>query len=165
MANNYKRWLCEESLKTPSSRPILIYLEFRSKPTLITVICMNPHLPNKFQFVATKYYFFILREDTSFFFLIIYIIIFRFFCYFTLLLIFTKIILLLLFYYIFFFMKYFSCSGMSRNVPGCSMFLVLSTPDRLTWVPLPNRVSRRLLRDTYFYRVKKLFSSTAIVWY
>ena len=40
-------------------------------------------------------------------------------------------------------------------------------PDRqgLTWVPLPNRVSRRLLRDTYFYRVKKLFSSTAIVWY
>ena len=40
-------------------------------------------------------------------------------------------------------------------------------PDRqgLTGVPLPNRVSRRLLRDTYFYRVKKLFSSTAIVWY
>ena len=36
-------------------------------------------------------------------------------------------------------------------------------PDRqgLTCVPLPNRVSRRLLRDTYFYRVKKLFSSTA----
>ena len=35
----------------------------------------------------------------------------------------------------------------------------------LTCVPLPNRGSRRLLRDTYFYSVKKLFSSTAIVWY
>ena len=41
-------------------------------------------------------------------------------------------------------------------------------PDRqgLTWVPLPNQVSRGLLRDiTYFYIVKKLFSSTAIVSY
>ena len=37
MANNYKRWLCEESLKSPSSRPILIYFEFRGKPPLITV--------------------------------------------------------------------------------------------------------------------------------
>ena len=54
-----------------------------------------------------------------------------FFCYFTFLLIFTKIISLLLFYSIFFFMKnilIFSRSGMFRNVPGCSMFLVLSTP-------------------------------------
>ena len=69
MANNYKRWLCEESLKTPSSRPILIYFEFRSKPSLITVICMDPHSPNKLS--ATKYCFLILGDDTSFFFLII----------------------------------------------------------------------------------------------
>ena len=54
------------------------------------------------------------------------------FCYFTLLLIFMTIILLLLLLFIYFFMKIifiFSCSGMLRNVPECSMFLVLSTPD------------------------------------
>ena len=61
MANIYKRWLCEESLKTPSSRPILIYFEFRSKPSLITVICMDPHSPNKL--IATKYCFLILVDE------------------------------------------------------------------------------------------------------
>ena len=66
MANNYKRWLCEESLKPPFSRPILIYFEFRSKPSLITVICMDPHSPNKL--FATKYCFLVLGDDTSFFF-------------------------------------------------------------------------------------------------
>ena len=53
------------------------------------------------------------------------------FCYFTLLLIFIKIILLLLLFYLFIFMKIiviFSCSGMFRHFPECSMFLVLSTP-------------------------------------
>ena len=52
------------------------------------------------------------------------------FCYFRLLLIFIKIILLLLFY-LFIFMKIifiFSCSGMFRDVPECSVFQVLSTP-------------------------------------
>ena len=47
------------------------------------------------------------------------------FCYFTLLLIFIKIILLLLLFYLFIFMKIiviFSCSGMFRHVPECSMF-------------------------------------------
>ena len=35
---------CErKAWNPPSSRPILIYFEFRSKPSLITVICMNPH--------------------------------------------------------------------------------------------------------------------------
>ena len=80
MANIYKRWLCQESLKTPSSRPILIYLEFRSKPLLITVICMDPHSPKKF--IAAKYCFLILGDDTSFFFFLsffLYFIIFRFY--------------------------------------------------------------------------------------
>ena len=44
----------------------------------------------------------------------------------------TRIILLLFFYLInFFFMKIvfvFSCSGMFRDVPECSVFRVLSTP-------------------------------------
>ena len=80
MANNYKRWLCEESLKTPSSRPILIYFEFRSKPSLITVICMDPHSPNKL--FATKYCFLILGDEFLF---LNHFFIFRFFfilCYF-----------------------------------------------------------------------------------
>ena len=55
----------KESLKTPSSRPILIYFEFTSKPLLITVIWMDPHSPKKF--IATKYCFFILGDDTSIF--------------------------------------------------------------------------------------------------
>ena len=37
MANLYKRWLCDESLKALSSLPILIYFELRSKPSLIRV--------------------------------------------------------------------------------------------------------------------------------
>ena len=127
MANNYKRWLCEESLKPPSSRPILIYFEFRSKPSLITVICMDPHSPNKL--FATKYCFlmrscleiirvsFSLFLYFSFLFLLFYVIINFYKNYF--------IIIMLL--YIFFFMTIifiFSCSGMFRDVPECSgMFL------------------------------------------
>ena len=64
MANIYKRWLCDESVKTPSSRPILIYFEFRSKRSLITVICMDPHSPNKL--FATKYCFLILGDEFLF---------------------------------------------------------------------------------------------------
>ena len=118
--------------KPPSSRATLIYFEFRSKPSLITVICMDPHSPNKL--FATKYCFPILWDEflflnhffifRFFFFLLFYVIL--------LLLIFTKTILLLSFYLIhFFFTKItliFSCSGMFRNVPECSMFQVLSTP-------------------------------------
>ena len=120
----------------PSSRPILIYSEFRSKPSLITVICMDPHSPNKL--IATKYCFLILGDDTSFFFLIILLIYFCFvFCfffrYFTLLLIFTKIILLLL---LFFFNENYCYFLMFRDVPlvpECSMFLGLSIKHFLPW--------------------------------
>ena len=112
MANIYKRWLCEESLKTPSSRPILIYFEFRSKPSLITVICMDPHSPNKL--FATKYCFLIPGDDTSFFFFISFSFGFLFF----------YVIKLFFYFFILFFMNFFlifSCSGMFRNVP-CSTY-------------------------------------------
>ena len=69
-----------DARKPPSSRSILIYFEFTSKPSLITVICMDPHSPNKL--FATKYCFLILGDDSSFFFLIIYFSFF--FCYFML---------------------------------------------------------------------------------
>ena len=78
MANLYKRWLCDESLKTLSSRPILIHFELRSKPSLIRVTRVSrmtgdchlngPLLALCKKFIATKYCFLILGDDTSFFF-------------------------------------------------------------------------------------------------
>ena len=61
------------------SRPILIYFELRSKPSLLTVIWMDLHSPKKF--IATKYCFLILGDDTSFFFFLSFFLcffIFRF---------------------------------------------------------------------------------------
>ena len=40
---------------------------------------------------------------------------------------FIFIVLFISCYYFFKILKFFSCSGMFRNVPECSMFLVLST--------------------------------------
>ena len=111
--------------KLPSSQPILIYFELRSKPSLITVICMDPHSPNKL--FATKYCFLILGDEflflnhffiSLFCFLLFYVIL--------LLIIFTKTMLLLSFYLINFFswklLLFFhvpGCSGIFRHVPEC----------------------------------------------
>ena len=116
MANNTRGGCVRKAWKLSSSWPILIYFEFRSKPSLITVICMDPHSPNKL--FVTKYCFLIrFSFSTSFFpFSSLFFSFFFFFCYFTLLLIFTKIIII------------FSCSGIFGSVPACSVFRVLSTP-------------------------------------
>ena len=101
----------------PFLRPILIYFEFRSKPSLITVICMDPRPTNYLRENIFFSYPEMIRVSFSLF------LSFSFSCYITLLLIFTKNILLL-FFLIFFFMKIifiFSFSGMFRNVP-CSGF-------------------------------------------
>ena len=111
MANNYKGWLCEESVKAPSSRPILKYFEFRSKPSLITVICMDPRPTNYLR--QNNFFSYPEMIRVSFF----YSFLFPFFCYFTLLLIFTKIIIII----IFSFMKIIFIFFMFRNVP-CSGF-------------------------------------------
>ena len=114
MANNYKRWLSEESFKTPSSRPTLIHFEFRSKPSLITVICMNPHSPNKFNLLRQNIVFsYSERIPVSFSWLFHY---FRFFLLF-------YVIINFYFYYIFFSLKLF----LFFHVPECSVFRVLST--------------------------------------
>ena len=138
MINSWKtitRGSCvSKAWKPPSSGLI------RSKPSLIIVIWMDPHAPNKF--FATKYCFLILGDDTSFFFLIISLfVVFFFWLFYVILLlsIFTKTILLLSFLnFFFFFMKiilYFhvpGCSGMFRNVPECSgMFHVPGFIDAL----------------------------------
>ena len=66
-----RKWITAKWLTAWQTRLSLIYLEFRSKPSLIAVICMDPHSPNKLS--ATKYFFLILGDDASFFFLIIYV--------------------------------------------------------------------------------------------
>ena len=137
MANIYKRWLCEESLKTPSARPILIYFEFRSKPSLITVICMDPHSPNKL--FATKYCFLILvdetsLDDTSFFFFI------SFFFFFVIINFYKNHFIIIIFLF------FFSCSWIFRNVPACSgMFRVPGFIDARTTKCVCNIVFRFVL--------------------
>ena len=108
----------------PSSRPILIYFEFRIHSLLSFAWTLTR--PTNFNLLRQNIVFsYSQRISVSFSWLIDYFSFF--FCYFTLLLIFTKIILLLLFYYIFFSWKLFlffhvpGCSGMFRNVP-CSGF-------------------------------------------
>ena len=119
--------------KPPSSRPISIYFEFRSKPSLITIICIDPHSSNKL--IAKKYCFIILLDEqipVSFSRSDFLIFLFSVFHVILLLLMFTKNMLLsLLLFYLFiffFFMKIifiFSCSGMFRHFPEYSgMFRV-----------------------------------------
>ena len=114
--------------KPSSSRPILIYFEFRSKPSLITVICMDPRPTNYLRQNIVFWYTLRWYE-----FLFLYFFIFRFFVILRRL-IFTKIILLLLLLLIFLpwklllFFHVPGCSGMFLHVPECSVFRVLSTP-------------------------------------
>ena len=144
MAKNTRGGCVRKAWKPSSSRPILIYFEFRSKPSLITVICMDPHSPNKL--FATKYCFLVLGDDTSFFFFISLFFVFFIF-YFSLLLIFTKnhfiIIIIIILFYLFFHEKYFyfflsrdvqGFSGLFRHVPECSVFRVLSMPTKMRYL-------------------------------
>ena len=117
MANIYKGWLCEKSLKTPLLATHFNIFWIRSKPSLLTVISMDPRPTNYLRQNIVFSYPEMIRVSFSLFLSL------SVFCYFTLLLIFIKIILLLLLFFIFF-MKIifiFSCSGMFRNVP-CSWF-------------------------------------------
>ena len=68
--------------KPLSSRPILIYFEFRGKPSLINVIiCMDPHSPDKLIAHVTKYCFLmIVGDDTSFVFFLYLFFVFMLCC-------------------------------------------------------------------------------------
>ena len=122
-----RKWITAKWLTAWQTRPILIYFEFISKPSLITVICMDPHSPNKL--FATKYCFVILGDDTSFFFLIIsvfvvFLLFYAILCYFVIINFYKNyFIIIILFNQFFFSWKLFlifhapGCSGMFR-VPG-----------------------------------------------
>ena len=121
MANNTRGGCVRKAWKPPSSRPILIYFEFRRKPSLITD---DPHSPNKL--FATKYCFLIpvdetILHDTSFFFFI------SFFFFFVIINFYKNHFIIFFFFFFstknFFFMfrDFPECSGMFRNVP-CSRF-------------------------------------------
>ena len=105
-----------------SSRPIWIYFEFRSKPSLITVISMDPRPTNYLRQNIVFSYPEMIRVSFSLFLSL------SVFCYFTLLLIFIKnffIIIITLFIY---FHENYFYFFMFRDFPECSMFLVLLTP-------------------------------------
>ena len=111
--------------KPPSSPPISIDFEFRSKPSLITIICMDPQSPNKL--IATKYCFHILLDEqipvsfsqSDF-------LIFRFSvisCYFVIIKFYKNHIIIIIILFIYFFREFFfffSCSGMFQDFPECS---------------------------------------------
>ena len=121
--------------KPPSSRPILIYFEFRSKPSLITVICMDPHSPNKL--FATKYCFLILGDEFLFlnhFFIFVFFVV-VILCYFVTINFYKNYVFIniLLFFFSWKLLLFFhvpGCSGLFRHVPECSMFRILSTPKK-----------------------------------
>ena len=99
---------------------ILQRLALKSKPSLITVICMDPHSPNKL--FATKYCFLILGDEFLF---LNHFFIFRFFlvilCYFVIINFYKNYVIIIIFLINFFFHEnyfYFSCSGMFWHVPG-----------------------------------------------
>ena len=100
--------------------PLLIYFEFRGKPSF-TVICMDPHSPNKL--IVRKYCFLTLGlRWYQFLFLSSFFFVCMFFSLFVIINQFSKIIYY--HYFIYFFLKItliFSRSGMFQNVP-CSGF-------------------------------------------
>ena len=133
MANNYKRRAVWGKLENPpSSRPILIYFEFRSKPSLITIICMDPYSPIKLfgtckiLFSRTRrWYEFLFLLYFSFFFLLIFVC-FVFLLFYVIINFYKNYLVL---FYIFIFFIFFR-SGMFRNVAACSgMFRVPSFID------------------------------------
>ena len=131
-----------------------IYLNLQaSLHSIITVICINPYSPNKL--IATKYCFLILGDDTSFFFLINSLFSF-FFLFYVIISFYKNYFIFIILFLIFFFMKIifiFSCSGMFRNVPECSLFLVLSTPRKFPALTTQNimfhLLSNRIFRNLF----------------
>ena len=98
--------------------PFQTHFEFWSKPSLITVICMDPHPYPPSKLIAT-----ILGDDTTFFFLIISL----FFVFF--LLFYAEahyyFIIILFNYYFFSWIVcccFFSCSGIFRNAPCSGLY-------------------------------------------
>ena len=108
--------------KPPSSRTISIYFEFRSKPSLITIICMDPHSPNKL--IAKKYCFLILLDEqipVSFSWSDFLIFLFSVISYcFVIINFYQNYVIIILFD--FFFHENYFYFFMFRNVPECSVF-------------------------------------------
>ena len=116
----------EESLKPPLLATHFNIFEFRSKPSLITIICMDPHSFNKL--IAKKYCFLILLDEqipVSFSWSDWLIFLFSVIsCYFVIINFYPNFVIIIIIIIILFFMKIifiFSCSGMFWNVP-CSGF-------------------------------------------
>ena len=130
MANNTRGGCVRKAWKPSSSWPILIYFEFRSKPSLITVICMDPHSPNKL--FVTKYCFLIrFSFSISFFpFSFLFFSFFFFLLFYVVINFYKNHFIIAIIIFLFFHENFiiFSCSEIFGSVPACSVFRVLSTP-------------------------------------
>ena len=127
---------CVSKARKPlSSRAILIYFEFRSKPPPppprgphsllyhLHSLCMDPHSPNKL--FATKYCFLILGDDSSFFFLyhfLFFVFFFVILCYFVIINFYKNYIIIIILFNQFFFFWKLLFFFMFRDVPECSLF-------------------------------------------
>ena len=114
-----------EAWNPPSLRPISICFEFRSKTSLITIICMDPHSPNNL--IVKKYCFLILLEEqipVSFSWSDFLIFLFSVISYYFVIINFYQNYVIIILFNFFFHENYYYFF-MFRNVP-CSG--VLSTP-------------------------------------
>ena len=127
------RWVCQESLKNPllATHFIIFWIQKQAfthywhlhGPSLAQQIncdkILFSHTRRWYKFIFLNYFFIFLFF--SFFVILCYFVIISFYK--------NYFIIIILFY--FFFMKIifiFSCSGIFRDVPVCSVFRVLSTP-------------------------------------
>ena len=155
MANNTRAG-CVRKARKPSSS-ILIYFEFRSKPSLITVICMDPHSPNKL--FVTKYCFLIRVSFSISFFSFFFSFLFLFFLLFYVVINFYKnhfiiVIIIFLFFHENFFI--FSCSGMFRDFRECSgMFRVPCLIDGRRELTFHHLQGSYALPNNFFLLAKK----------
>ena len=125
------RWVCEESLKNPllATHFIIFWIQKQAfthywhlhGPSLAQQINCDKIL---FSHTRRWYKFLFL----NYFFIFLFFSFFVILCYFVIISFYKNYFIIII---IFFFMKIiftFSCSGIFRDVPVCSVFLVLSTP-------------------------------------
>ena len=127
-----------------SSRSVLIYFEFRSKPSFITVICMYPRPTNYLrQNIVFSYPDMIWVSFSSFLSLPLFDVILNFYKKYFITVIIIIIIIIIIFLFCMESIFIFSCSGMFREVPECSVFLVLSIPPcsmtKGSWYAIENK--------------------------
>ena len=135
-------------LQNPPPHDPFYFWIYRGKPSLITVICMDPRSPNKL--IATEYCFLILGDDYQFLFLYFFISLFSFFCYFVNINFYKNyfiIVILFYYYYYFFFYENYFYFFMFRNVPFSGVYRRPSKSRTADYHELPSAKQMLLLKQ------------------